>query len=81
MQAQSLGREDPLEQGVQGTPVLLLGEFHGQRSLVEGCKELDLTEVTFHACKEEQMLALLDKYFKLIFKLYSKKKQESGLED
>ena len=32
----------------QPTPVFLLGEFHGQRSLVgyspQGCKELDMTE-------------------------------------
>ena len=31
----SLGWEDPLEKGM-ATPVLLPGEFHGQRSL-EGC--------------------------------------------
>ena len=46
MQVQSLGREDPLERKWQLTPVFLLGEFHGQRSLV-GCspwgyKELDM---------------------------------------
>ena len=29
----SLGWEDSLEQGMQPTPVLLPGEFHGQRSL------------------------------------------------
>ena len=29
----SLGWEDPLEQGMQPTPVFLPGEFHGQRSL------------------------------------------------
>ena len=44
----SLGWEDPLEKGMQPTPVFLPGEFHGQRSL-EGysswsCKELDMTE-------------------------------------
>ena len=33
---QSLGREDPLEKGMATTPVLLPGEFHGQRSLVVG---------------------------------------------
>ena len=30
----SLGQKDPLEKGMQPTPVLLPGEFHGQRSLV-----------------------------------------------
>ena len=29
-----LGREDPLEEAWQLTPVLLPGEYHGQRSLV-----------------------------------------------
>ena len=44
---QSLGWEDHLEKGIP-TPVFLLGEFHGQRSLVSyspwGCKELYTTE-------------------------------------
>ena len=31
---QSLGWEDPLEEGMQSTPVFLPGESHGQRSLV-----------------------------------------------
>ena len=31
---QSLGREDPLEQGMATTLVSLPGEFHGQRNLV-----------------------------------------------
>ena len=31
---QSLGWEDALEKGMEPTPVLLPGEFHGQRSLV-----------------------------------------------
>ena len=47
---QSLGREDPLEEGMQATPVLLPGESHRQRSLVVytllGHKESDMTEVT-----------------------------------
>ena len=30
----SLDQEDPLEEGMQPTPVLLPGESHGQRSLV-----------------------------------------------
>ena len=33
MQVQSLGQEDPLEEGMQHTPVLLSGESHGQKSL------------------------------------------------
>ena len=37
MWVQSLGRENPLEECMQPTPVLLPGESHGQRSLV-GCK-------------------------------------------
>ena len=31
---QSLGQEDPLEEGVAATPVFLPGESHGQKSLV-----------------------------------------------
>jgi len=30
----SLGEEDPLEEGMATTPVFLLGEFHGEKSLV-----------------------------------------------
>ena len=30
----SLGQEDPLGREWQSTPIFLLGEFHGQRSLV-----------------------------------------------
>ena len=47
-QVQSLGQEDPLEKGMAITPVFLLGEFHGEKSLVGyspwGHKELDTTE-------------------------------------
>ena len=47
---QSLGWEDPLEQGIEPTPVFLPGESHGQRSLVGyspwGRKESDTTKVT-----------------------------------
>ena len=50
---QSLGWEDPLEKEMATTPVLLVGKFHGRRSLVGyspwGCKESDTTEqVHFH---------------------------------
>ena len=45
---QSLGQENPLEKGIQPTPVILPGESHGQRSLADcrpqDCKELDTTE-------------------------------------
>ena len=48
-QVQSLGQEDPLEEGMQSIPVVLPGESHRQRSLVGyspwGCKESDMTEV------------------------------------
>ena len=33
MQVQSLGYEDPLEEGIATTPVFLPGESHDQRSL------------------------------------------------
>ena len=33
-EAQSLGREDPLEKGIP-TQVFLSGEFHGQKSLAD----------------------------------------------
>ena len=50
MQVRYLGREDPLEEDVQSTPVFLPGEFHGQRSLVGysswGHKESGTMEVT-----------------------------------
>ena len=45
---QSLSWDDPLEKGIQPTPVILPGESHGQRSLADcrpqDCKELDTTE-------------------------------------
>ena len=46
---QSLGWEDPLEKGIAiPTPVILPGEFHGQRSLVGYStwdrKELDMAK-------------------------------------
>ena len=48
-QVQSLGREDPLEEEMAIHPSIL-GESHGQRSLVGyspwGCKESDMTEAT-----------------------------------
>ena len=51
-QIQSLGWEDPLEEGRATHSVFLPGEFHGQRSLVGCnpwvCKELDMTERLTH---------------------------------
>ena len=51
-QVQSLSQEDPLEEGMQTTPVFLPGEFHGQKSLGGysplGHKELDTTERLRH---------------------------------
>ena len=45
---QSMGREDPLEKGMQPTPVFLPEKSHGQRSLADnspwGSKESDTTE-------------------------------------
>ena len=46
---QSLGREDPLEEGMAPTIVFVPRESHGQRSLagtVHGTAELDMTEAT-----------------------------------
>ena len=50
MRVRSLGREDPLEEGMATHSVFLPGESHGQRSLAgyssQGHKESDTTEVT-----------------------------------
>ena len=47
-QVQSLGWEDPQEEGMEHTPVFLPGEFHGQKRLAGyspwGRKESDMTE-------------------------------------
>ena len=49
-QVQSLGWEDPLEESMATTPVLLPGELHGQRSLEGyspwGRTESDMTKAT-----------------------------------
>ena len=46
----SLGRRDPLEEGMATHSVFLPGESHGQRSLagynLQGHREWDMTEVT-----------------------------------
>ena len=52
-QVPPLGREDPLEENMQPTPVCLPEKSHGQRSLADynplGRKELDMTEQLTHA--------------------------------
>ena len=57
----SLGREDPLEEEWQPTPVFLPGKFHGLRILVGynlwGRKESDTTEqLHFHFQKKYSLL-------------------------
>ena len=52
-QVRFLGQEDPLEKGMATHSSILLGESHGQRSLVGyspwGCKESEVTEqLTLH---------------------------------
>ena len=51
-----LGQEDPLEEGMAPHSIFLTAEPHGQRSLVgyssRGCKELDVTKVTWHTCPD-----------------------------
>ena len=46
-QVRSMGQEDPLEKGMQPTPVFLPREFRGERSLSGyspwRCKESDMT--------------------------------------
>ena len=53
-----LGWEDPLEEGMQPTPVLLLRESHGQEpgDSPRGQKELDTTEWLSAAAGEEGAL-------------------------
>ena len=59
---QSLGQEDPLEEGIQPTPVFLPGNFHGQRRLVGyspwGCRESDKHAYT----KQKRALQNLEKW-------------------
>ena len=52
-QVWSLTREDPLEKEMASTPVVLPGEFQGQRSLAGiyslwGCKQSEMTEWITH---------------------------------
>ena len=59
---QSLGWEDPLEEGMLPTPLFLPGEFHGQGSLVGyspwGCKELDMIEQLTHTQTQEYIITV-----------------------
>ena len=70
MQVRSLGWEDPLEEGMATHSVFLLGDSHGQKSLVgyspQGCTELDMTEVTQHECMHVQKKNHSDKDFFLL---------------
>ena len=54
MQLQSLGQEDPLEEAMQPTAVFLPGECMDRgawwATVLRVTKELDMTEVTQHAC-------------------------------
>ena len=57
MRVQSLGLEDPLEEGMKPIPVFSPGESHGQRSLADyspwGHRELDTTvELSTHTCTD-----------------------------
>ena len=58
----SLGWEDLLEKefSIPNTPVFLLEESHGQRSLAgyspQDPKELDTTKATYHACMHTPLL-------------------------
>ena len=62
MQVRSLGLEDPLEEGMQPTPLFLPGESHGQMSLEgdspQGCKEFYMTEITQHTHRGYQFEVL-----------------------
>ena len=59
----------------QPTPVLLPGESHGQRSLVGyspwGCKELEMTEVTYHITTTMITLLIIPKKAILLSEMYS----------
>ena len=65
MWVQSLGQEDPLRRKWQPTPVLMPGNFHGQRSLAGynpwGCKDLETTErVSMHADALKDLLSCIN---------------------
>ena len=59
VKVQSMTQEDPLEKETATTRVFLLGEFHGQRTLVDyspwGCKELAITKRLTYTHTDEIM--------------------------
>ena len=65
MRFPSLGQEDPLEEGMEPTPVFLPGESCGQRSVLDysprGCKELDkMKRLSTHTHKQMRYLLCID---------------------
>ena len=64
---ETLGWEDPLEEGMQPTLVFLPGEAHGQWSLAGyspwGHKELDMTE-WLNTAQHTLLLSLLNTFLK-----------------
>ena len=77
MQVRSLGQEDPLEEEIQPTPVLLPGKFHRQRSLTGynlwGHKEPGMTEHTHTQTHEtsaqnDSLIHQITRGKKLLFK-------------
>ena len=65
---QSLGQEDPLEKGMQPTPIFLPGEFHRQRSLAGyspwGHRESDTTEwLTLFLFQEDHSSHWVDGFY------------------
>ena len=72
MWVQSLGWEDPLEEGIATHSSILAWKILGQRSLEDcssqGCKESDMTEKTQQAYKHETLLTStnVDSYISLI---------------
>ena len=61
MHVQSLNGEDPLEEGMVTSSIFLLGESHGQRSLVGyspwDLRESDTTEqLTHHLSKHRDLM-------------------------
>ena len=73
-QVWSLGWEDPLEEGMQPSPVFLPGESHGQRNLVGyspwGCKESDTTEQLMLKCMKGYFAGLFCTDIQLHDKVY-----------
>ena len=64
MLVQFLGLKIPWRRAWRPTPVFLPGESHGQRRLAGyspwGCKQLDMTEATEHACMASFVVVKLE---------------------